>query len=87
MAELSQKATEALATPPNLLGEFCDKNKKFLQGIERELNALSQTSAYYGEYISMRHGNGCGDQGNESARKEADKVVKKVRKALGYSYP
>ncbi len=87
MIEPTTKALEALSTPPNNLKEFCDNNKQFLADIERELNWLTQVSARYGEYIGMRHGGGCGDQGDKDAWIVADKTVKKVRAAIGYSYP
>ena len=58
-----------------------------LMETERELTALSIRAARVATYISMRHGGGCGDQGHSAAVKEQNKIVREVRKALGYTYP
>ncbi len=62
-------------------------NKQDLQDIELRLSCIAQGAAERATYIGMRHGHGCGDQGHEDADDEAKKVLKGVRKAMGYSYP
>lgn len=37
------------------------------------------------EYLDMRYGAGCGDQGHTSAVKSSNKVVNNVRRVLGYT--
>lgn len=51
------------------------------------LTAKSVLLAELSEYIDRRGGAGCGDDGHEKALEKAQKERKKIRKALGYSYP
>jgi hypothetical protein len=39
------------------------------------------------EYANFRGVAGCGDHGHDKAIKEANKKAKKIRKAIGFSYP
>lgn len=58
-----------------------------LQCLEKEAAAVSQRAAWVSEYLSLRGASGCGDHGHDEAVKGANKYLKKVRKALGYTYP
>lgn len=58
-----------------------------LQALENELTNLSALAARYAAYIAYRHGCGCGDQGHDRAYKAMEKADKRVRKALGFTYP
>ncbi len=86
---IDKTITEILEMGENDLISFCDdpKNYEKLQTLERELDHLATVAAARGEYISMRYGSGCGDQGHDSAKKSMEKTRKKVRRALGYAYP
>ncbi len=87
---LSHKTVMRLLNLPLAdLQKYCDKkkNRLHLQELENSLDHLCRFSAARAAYVMMRHGCGCGDQGHDKAVKEAGKVTKKVRKALGYSYP
>jgi hypothetical protein len=57
------------------------------QDIEQELSALIQRATLLEAYVSRRWNTGCGDQGHEASAKHAQRVLVKVRKALGSSYP
>lgn len=39
------------------------------------------------EYLERRGAAGCGDSGHDEAMKQSTKRLKKVRNALGYTYP
>ena len=49
--------------------------------------SLSVIAAELSEYLGYRGGYGVGDHGHDAALLKADKKRKKIRKALGYSYP
>ena len=49
--------------------------------------AFSELMAEISEYLGQRGGYGCGDHGHEDAMLVVAKHKKKIRKALGYSYP
>lgn len=66
--------TEGMSTPE--LVEFSDS----CLGFAAILAELS-------EYAMYRGAAGCGDHGHEKARKKAEAQAKRVRKALGYTYP
>jgi len=58
------------------------------QKISSELSQIAQKAAYMSEYLDMRNGHGCGDQGHKASAKSAYSVFLKVRKALGfYQHP
>ncbi len=57
------------------------------QDVEAELSALIQRAALLEAYIARRWNTGCGDQGHEASAKHAGRVLVRVRKAIGYSYP
>ena len=58
-----------------------------IQDLERTADGLCQQYALLSGYLSLRGAAGCGDHGHEDAMKEANKKLKKVRKALGFTYP
>lgn len=58
-----------------------------LSEISDYLTAKSVLLAELAGYVDRRGGAGCGDDGHEEALKKAQKDRKKIRKAIGYSYP
>jgi len=58
-----------------------------LSELESELDSLTQNACMAAEYIGHRGTYGCGDSGHDKAFKAAEKKLKKVRKAIGYTYP
>lgn len=58
-----------------------------LQESIRDLDAMIQRFVRFQAYASARHGEGCGDQGHDSAVEAQNKAVRKVRRVLGYTYP
>ena len=57
------------------------------QGAESELTAMIQRAALLEAYLAHRYNTGCGDQGHNASAKHAGRVLVKIRKALGFSYP
>ena len=57
------------------------------QETEEELSALVQRATLLEAYVAHRWNTGCGDQGHESSATEAQRVLVRVRKALGFSIP
>ena len=55
--------------------------------LEAELFGLMQRMAVLGAYVARRYNTGCGDQGHEASAKHAQRVLVKIRRALGYTYP
>ncbi len=53
----------------------------------RELDAIIERLARFREYIDQRDGAGCVDQGHAAAVKASNKIGRKIRKALGFTYP
>lgn len=58
-----------------------------IQEISDCASGLSVLAAELSEYAGFRGGYGFGDHGHEEALAEAKKARKRMRKALGYSYP
>ena len=52
-----------------------------------EVDQVTQATAELGAYLSMRGGAWCGDHGHEQALSHAQTKLRKIRKAMGYSYP
>ena len=50
-------------------------------------SSISVYAAEISEYLGERGGNGYGDHGHDDAMKDVAKTRKRIRKALGYSYP
>jgi hypothetical protein len=58
-----------------------------VQELEDMLSQSMQKLAWAQGYLMARGASGCGDSGHEQARKDADKHLKKVRKAMGHTSP
>jgi hypothetical protein len=61
------------------------KDRADLDTTIRELDALMVKAALLRGYLDGRYGHGCGDQGHEDAVNEANKLVRAVRRALGFN--
>jgi len=57
------------------------------QNAEDKASSLSVAFAEISEYLGYRGAYGMGDHGHLDALKACDKKRKRVRKAIGYSYP
>lgn len=90
MDKITKKALRAIAVPAfdwdRWFRRNC-RNGNEVQAIQDRLLSIAQWSAHLAEYLSYRGAAGCGDHGHEPAKKAADKKLRRVRKALGYSYP
>ena len=87
-AKLHQHTQALLETPPTCL----DVAYGALRGtygadhahaVEREMTALAQKAALVSGYMTARE---CG-QDDAAARKNAERRLRAVRKALGFAYP
>jgi hypothetical protein len=63
------------------------KNRCGLAEVIAELDMHIEGAARLRGYLEERYGSGCGDQGHAAGVKESSRLVTKVRRALGYSYP
>jgi hypothetical protein len=61
------------------------ENRARLQSLEQALEGIATGAARLAAYMGKRHGYGCGDQGHDRAVRVSNKVVAKVRRALGYN--
>lgn len=85
---LTSIATKCLNTAPVDLQAMADRlTGEDKRQIEETLSGLVQMAAWKWAYINERYGSGCGDQGHDDAVKEANRVLTKVRKAMGFAYP
>lgn len=57
------------------------------QDLERHLDGLVQHASMLSEYLGQRGTYGCGDHGHEDSLKAANSKLKKIRKAMGFTYP
>ena len=76
--------------PRNEWGEYFDELKseeKDVQGLASHASQLSALAGELSEYLEYRGAAGCGDHGHDEALAKAQKRRKKVRRALGYTYP
>lgn len=55
--------------------------------LAEDLQDLALSAAWKSAYLDHRHGSGCGDQGHADSVKHANKVLKAVRQAFGFTYP
>lgn len=78
---------ELLDVPVNQWAEVLETVKGDRQELEAQLSAVIQRATLAEAYLSHRFNSGCGDQGHEASAKQANRVLVKVRKALGFSYP
>jgi hypothetical protein len=79
-----------LALSPNQWGEYLDSievNSLVISDLADIADGICQMVALLSGYLGSRGGNGCGDSGDTEALKDAQKQLKKVRKALGYTHP
>jgi len=53
----------------------------------RHLDAVIERAVRLRGYLDERYGYGCGDQGHKAAVKTSNKLAKRIRKALGFTYP
>jgi len=58
-----------------------------LQEIAREADGIAQKCVLVSQYLCYRGACGFGDHGHDDALKEAQKDLKKVRKAMGFTRP
>ena len=58
-----------------------------LRDLVQYADTLLQRLAWKAGYLEARYGCGCGDQGHDAAVKNANKWLRGVRKAIGYSLP
>lgn len=76
-----------MSIPQNRVAELIDPYTDVeRQRVDTELRELIQNAAWRSGYVAARCSIG-GDQGHERAVKDAERLVKRVRKVLGYSYP
>ena len=63
------------------------KDRSELTEVISDLDAHIQGAVRLLGYVEQRYGNGCGDQGHADAVKESNRLVTKVRRALGFTHP
>jgi len=63
------------------------RNRATMDEVIRRLDDHMQHCARLRGYLDARYGSGCGDQGHETGVKWSNALVKKVRKALGFTLP
>lgn len=76
--------------PRNEWGKYFDELKpeeRDVQGLANLASLLCTISGELSEYLEWRGAAGCGDHGHDEALAKAQKRRKKIRKALGYTYP
>ena len=79
---------ELLSVAPVKMQELCDGMKTAEKGnTEDALESVILKAAWQYGYVAARYGAGCGDQGHEEAVHAANSLLKKVRKAMGFTYP
>jgi hypothetical protein len=57
------------------------------QELSNWLDSVIERSARLRAYVDARGAVGCGDGGHNDGVKEGNKLVRKIRKALGFTYP
>ena len=67
--------------------QYAEEEGMNLSTLSDIASSLSARAAQLSAYIDMRGGYGTGDHGHDDAMKEVAKTRKRIRKALGYSYP
>ena len=74
--------------PPSKIEKHIDSLSSVERGeLAEELSGQIQRLVWNWGYMESRYGSGCGDQGHRSAVKNANRVLRQVRKAMGYTYP
>ena len=88
MVTIEQGAYELLGLSPSELANRVDElSMADIQRFSLTLSSLACESAFLDAYLEERGAAGCGDNGDLSGRKAGDKRRKRVRKAMGYTYP
>ncbi len=73
---------------PVELEPFCDSTTpEQIRNCRETLEMVLQAAAWKHGYLSHRYGDGCGDQGHADSVKEANRTLREVRKALGFTMP
>lgn len=76
------------ATSRENLKCFCDSGSTVgVAEFERMISPAIQALAWAEGYLMARGAAGCGDSGHAHATKNADKHLKKIRKAMGFTKP
>lgn len=73
--------------PVELQGKVDAMNGIVRGEVAKELECVALTAVWRAAYVEARYGSGCGDQGHETAVRDANKLLVKVRKAMGFTYP
>ena len=83
---IDAETLNVLELAPVEFDAFCSDsaNRAKLQTLEQTLEGIATGAARLAAYLGQRHGYGCGDQGHDRAVRESNKVVAKVRRALGF---
>lgn len=55
--------------------------------VASELAALIQRAALLHAYVEHRYNTGCGEHNHVDSAKKANRMLVRVRRALGYTYP
>lgn len=58
-----------------------------MQTYRNRANRLAEGLLLFSSYLNFRGATGCGDHGHEAALEGAQKALKKIRRAMGYTYP
>lgn len=77
-------------TPPSewdVLFQSLEGGSSEVITLQRDADALAQFAAQLSGYLSARGASSCGDHGHEDALEEGHRVLKEVRKGLGYTQP
>lgn len=78
----------ARTTKRDNLKVVCDTNSCGAIGeLEEKVSRVMQDLAWAQGYLMSRGAAGCGDSGHDEATKVAEKCLKKVRKAMGFTMP
>ena len=82
---LDPEAVKVLNLAPVELAAYAQANPDKLRSVYEALEGIATGAVRASAYLAMRDGYGMGDQGHTKAVKESNKVVAKVRKALGFN--
>ena len=85
--EIDATARQLLDAPPAGLAQFAaDTRPSDLSELARRLNSLAQHAALVAAYLEERGAYGT-DAGHKKALDQANRTLKRIRKAMGFSYP
>jgi hypothetical protein len=78
----------ASTTKRDNLKVVCDTNRgEVVRELEDKVSRTMQDLAWAQGYLMARGAAGCGDSGHDEAVKDAEKRLKQVRKAMGFTMP